>query len=232
MKKLYIIILSVTLLCKQIDDGNTLKQSENNSTVKKETKLVLDTLCVAVKSGLRLRSLPNLNSEKLDLIPFKTSIQLFEYGEKVTIDNISSKWAKVNYLDKFGWVFSGYLNWNCQEYEEKDALNINQPNILGKYVDSIHGEEYFIEFKNDATFQMVIFGGCEDNGCFSEKDFGEWKLFNNLIYLKSRSNNNLITDVAIFYISIQDKGALYPIDNEHSIKENYGNDIISGWKKK
>ncbi|TGM85065.1 SH3 domain-containing protein [Leptospira bouyouniensis] len=229
MYKLTILIFFLLMFCKQESKLNEPTPIESKDVLTSKQIVEIDKQCVGVKSGLRLRSQPNLDAEKIALIPYQTFISIFEIGDSVSIDNIYSNWAKVKYQEQIGWVFLGYLNWDCTEYDISDASKINSETVIGKFVDNQHGDKFYINFQENGVFRSSIFGGCDYGGCNIENDFGEWKIFNNLIYLRPKSNKKLNPDLLIFYIS-NDK-SLNPVDKEHSIKENYGTDIISGWKR-
>ncbi|TGM03180.1 SH3 domain-containing protein [Leptospira jelokensis] len=229
MLRITILIFSFIFACQEDSKINNSTPSDSNAESATKQELEIEKQCVGVKSGLRLRSQPNLDGEKIDLIPYQSIVSILKIGDPISIDNIYSKWAKVEFQDKVGWVFMGYLNWDCTEYNFPDASKITEENVYGKFLDNQHGGNFNIYFQENNIYRTSIFGGCDDGGCNIENDFGEWRVFNNLIYLRSKSNLKLNSDLFIFYIS-KDK-SLNPVDREHAIFENYGTDIISGWKR-
>jgi hypothetical protein len=66
---------------------------------------------VIESSGLIMRSIPSKSGEKLCVIPCDAKVYVEdENGPAEIIYDIHSKWMKVHYNDKTGWVFGGFLN--------------------------------------------------------------------------------------------------------------------------
>ena len=62
------------------------------------------------EKGLTLRKEPSGKSEKLDIIPFKATLEILpDIGPEETISNQTAAWIKVKYNDKVGWVWSGLV---------------------------------------------------------------------------------------------------------------------------
>ncbi len=60
--------------------------------------------------GLNMRASPDLNAKKIGLIPYGEKVQLIEEtGDAITISGATGKWSKVEWKDKTGWVFGGFL---------------------------------------------------------------------------------------------------------------------------
>jgi hypothetical protein len=73
-----------------------------------------DTLRVVSKSGLNLRDSPNLNSNKIFLIPFSEEVEVintfeFELAKKDTIEGRIGNWIQIRVNNKLGFTFDGYL---------------------------------------------------------------------------------------------------------------------------
>ena len=73
-----------------------------------------DTLRVISKSGLNLRDSPNLNSDKIFLMPFREEVEVtntfgFELSKKDTIEGRIGNWIQIRVKDKVGFAFDGYL---------------------------------------------------------------------------------------------------------------------------
>lgn len=69
-----------------------------------------EILFVTAEGGLRLRSRPDLNSQRIITIPDKAEIRkLNEIGEVIVIADKAGKWVEIEYNKYKGWVFSGYL---------------------------------------------------------------------------------------------------------------------------
>lgn len=81
-----------------------------------------------VDTNLRIRDKPGLGGKKIGLIiADKTnwaSVKTFEVTkEKETIDNITERWAKIEYNGITGWVFAGYLRF------ERGGSRFHTPDI-------------------------------------------------------------------------------------------------------
>lgn len=63
------------------------------------------------QSGLRIRNLPDLNSEKIAIFPYKEKALILEKNsELVEIDGLTNYWYKIKYLNYTGWVFGAYTS--------------------------------------------------------------------------------------------------------------------------
>lgn len=227
-KRIILAVLIVVSSCKD-KNGNSKFSFEPAKTPETKELQELEKQCVFPKKGLRLRKSPSLDSETIEILPYQTTLTIYEFGKSQIIENRNAKWARVKFKDNFGWVFSGFLNWDCDEYEKPENIRIDSQKIIGRYVKPDSEDRYFIEFFENNTFEMSIFGGCDGDGCISHSDFGEWKVFNNLIYMKTKSRTGFYNDVIIYYMS--NDYTLYPIDSDHAFKENYSNDTAYGFKK-
>jgi hypothetical protein len=67
--------------------------------------------------NLRLRAEPNSMSRIILTIPSYQLVTVLEESQnEVTIDNITSKWVKVEYKGNIGWCFGGYIYNERQEW--------------------------------------------------------------------------------------------------------------------
>lgn len=64
---------------------------------------------VIAKSGLSLRAKPNGKSKLIKLLATNSIVKVLETGEEVTIKGKTAPWYKVQYGDKEGFAFGGYL---------------------------------------------------------------------------------------------------------------------------
>ena len=70
-----------------------------------------NTMYVNASAGLRIRSTPDLNAERIGVLPHLTEVVVVQEQESaVTIDWIKGKWTLVRYGGTEGWVFGGYLS--------------------------------------------------------------------------------------------------------------------------
>lgn len=86
----------------------TIYSFNSCKTVESNEKYIIST------DGLVLRDKPDIAGSKLDVIPFGSKVLvLSENNEVVEISNwpipITGKWTFVNWKDKKGWLFGGYL---------------------------------------------------------------------------------------------------------------------------
>jgi cell division protein YceG involved in septum cleavage len=89
------------------------------------TMLYSNSFYIAAKSGLLLRKSPNLNSEKVTIIPFMEEVKVLEKKENVEIiDDVKAKWFKVKYRKSEAWLFSGYLSNNRNFEKNKNYYSI------------------------------------------------------------------------------------------------------------
>lgn len=67
--------------------------------------------------GTYLRSEPNIKSEKLGIIPFKQKVNVLKQDNILDmVNSIKNYWYFIEYREKKGWVFGGYLtNYNIDE---------------------------------------------------------------------------------------------------------------------
>ena len=63
---------------------------------------------VIAKSGLKIRSLPNIDSKVLAIVPFNESLEILDENENIKNEN--GIWCKVRYNSYEGYAWSKYLN--------------------------------------------------------------------------------------------------------------------------
>lgn len=101
MKQTIVILLVFTFFISICKDKSTKKEAVAIKPIK---------MVVNANGGLRIRRAPDVNSEKIGLIPDGSIID--SYGEilnEITIDGKTGKWMKIKYLDIIGYSFSGFL---------------------------------------------------------------------------------------------------------------------------
>ena len=97
MKINLILIFSILLLA-QISKGNYTEK---------------DTLNVLAINGLNIRLAKSGQSKKIGNIKYGESVIItntFEFSFKDTIECRTGNWIEINYNDKIGFVFDGYLS--------------------------------------------------------------------------------------------------------------------------
>lgn len=101
MKQTILILLVSTFFFSICKDKITKKEAVAIKPIK---------MVVNANGGLRIRRAPDVNSEKIGLIPDGSIVD--SYGEilnEMTIDGKTGKWMKIKYLDIIGYSFSGFL---------------------------------------------------------------------------------------------------------------------------
>lgn len=80
---------------------------------------------ITAPSGANLRAAPNAKSEKLGLIPYLSSVKKLETPfevtmENITVEGITAPWQKIEWENKPGYVFSGFL---CSDPKETALIS-------------------------------------------------------------------------------------------------------------
>jgi len=85
--------------------GGYVKVFEKKLSTKKSLSGIIDT-----KMGMKLRQGPSTATEQIGYIPnMNTIIILNQNGPKETIYGIKSKWYKIKFKEKEGWIFGGFV---------------------------------------------------------------------------------------------------------------------------
>ncbi len=102
---------------------------------------------VTAASGLKMRVMPNLESEVLAIIPYSAKVQVVKnelsIEKSMVIDYVSGKWVEVEYDGMQGYVFDGFLSHlPMPEMEwEKTQFDLDLIHPLETWVD-YHGLGY------------------------------------------------------------------------------------------
>ena len=107
------------LYSNRIDDPYKDNSWMPAGTIKSENKTFHILKCkqgFIVQTNLRIRDKPGLEGNKIGLIVASTGSDNWAFvstievtKEKETIDNMTERWAKIEYKGITGWVFGGYL---------------------------------------------------------------------------------------------------------------------------
>jgi hypothetical protein len=133
---------------------------------------------VNATAGLRVRSSPDLDGERIASLSYMSEVRVTRQGENtVTIDGISGKWVYVTAGDTEGWVFGGYLI---------TPENLKQMFVgTWRVVDESNNENWWFRpfmvliFKENGDF---IYGQDSTGGGF----FGTWSFENGAIVTTGR----------------------------------------------
>lgn len=101
------LMLSIPLFivnCKDSSNNPKMEKKAEKPAMKKDAWIV-------PKVGLRYRDTPDLNGKKLGVIPYSEKVVLVEEkGNDMTISGVTGKWSRVEWNNKTGWVFGGFLS--------------------------------------------------------------------------------------------------------------------------
>jgi hypothetical protein len=65
---------------------------------------------VTAESGLRMRESADLKAKTIATIPYGDEVILLEEkGDEITISGATGKWSKIQWKEKQGWAFGGFL---------------------------------------------------------------------------------------------------------------------------
>ena len=107
-----IIIFGVVILssCKNDVKDNDENQSVVSDTIPTET--IPDFMYLTAVSGLTLRAEPNLQSEKLKVMPLGTKLRLITHEDKTTMNvgGIDGAMVEVELNGQKGYVFNGFIS--------------------------------------------------------------------------------------------------------------------------
>lgn len=147
MKTIALSILAFTSTTFLFSCKNDIKNNEENSVVAVDTILKEtppSVMYVTAVSGLTLRAFPNLQSEKLAVMPLGTQVQIIKAEDQNTMNvgGIDGAMEEVEYNQKKGFVFNGFLskftppgvNGSAKNYAEelkKDFPRVNYSEATG-----------------------------------------------------------------------------------------------------
>lgn len=123
-----------------------------------------DILVVTAKGGLRMRSEANLKSKVLTVIPKNAKVKALEEKEEaLIIDWKIGRWMKVQYKNKTGWVFGGFLA-GPEEMEDLKSRNPIYQSLPLRFI-SVHSQKEALNFLNTKLNMQEI---QENNLCLNE----------------------------------------------------------------
>ncbi len=110
---------------------------------------------VNAKSGLNIRSLPSRTALKVGFLPNNSIVKIIEYSSNIdTVEDITTNWAKVEFNDTIGWVFSGFLcDVDNSNIPENTNLSINDYN---SFYEVNMGVYYFGKKKKGGIYEYAF----------------------------------------------------------------------------
>ncbi len=147
MKTAVLSILAIASFTFLLSCKNDSKKSEENQTVVADTipqQTVPDAMYVTAVSGLTLRKFPNLQSEKLTVMPLGTKVKIVnaESNTTMNVGGINGAMDEVEFNNQKGYAFNGFLSKffppgedasakNYAEELKKDFPNVNYSEATG-----------------------------------------------------------------------------------------------------
>ncbi|PVW15248.1 SH3 domain-containing protein [Marixanthomonas spongiae] len=111
----FAVIVSV-ISCKnetKSNDASEVSEETNElALAEKETETTPEFMYVTASSGLTLREHNNLNSEKMGVMPYGTKVKVItpETEETMTVGGLKGGMHQVEFNQKTGYAFNGYLS--------------------------------------------------------------------------------------------------------------------------
>jgi hypothetical protein len=115
MKIILIFFIILLFSCNKSPNENNADQKikKSHSTISetiRENKFKPFVMYVDSPEGLRVRNEPNIDGERIFLLPHREIVEVVEIDNNIiSIDGINGNWYLIIYNEISGWVFSGYL---------------------------------------------------------------------------------------------------------------------------
>lgn len=153
-----------------------------------------DKFSVAVKDGLNLRDKPATTGKLIVTIPYRTEVSVLKYeGDEVTIQGRKGRWAQIEYQNKTGFAFSGFLS----------AVASSKDSVIGDYRGggcerAGSGLMQLLKLNPDGSFsyntESDLMGGNEcENGGNETSVKGTYSQKENTVTLKAAIEESKIT---------------------------------------
>ena len=145
---------------------------------------------VDANGGLKMRSVPNTNGDKIGLIPNGATVEIIkENGENLSIAGKTGKWTEVKYDNKTGWVFGGFLeNIGIKIYTGNYYISLDENGSLG-----INNNTGILHIKED----IITSYWCEGNWDYK---ITSSELINNQLIIKYTDKSSTFSDISLMFI--------------------------------
>ena len=186
---------------------------------------IKQTYFVNADSGLKIRLEPNQKSNSIQTIFNGEEVLVLEESkDKMLIDRIESNWVKIQYQEKIGWVFKGFLS---KQNPFVGKYEMENP----EYGKCSYSEYFYINIEK--TWKGNFFIGGDEGNCGYTEIEGVWYLQKNQICFKikkaSSSHVHYFQGVdPCYYLQ---KNILYADNEKYAFKENFGNRTVNGIRK-
>jgi hypothetical protein len=170
MSRIFICIIILLISCNKDNRTQNFNELEKNNESSDNPIYIIPNKIMYVnsKKGLQVRSMPNINSERIGLLDYLSEVNIIREDHNViNINNIEGKWVYINRPIE-GWIFNGYLSLEPL-YLEQQLLRMDVELTVKDNMDYIISffEDYFNfkelrSAKNIEEF-LIIFGITDDN---------------------------------------------------------------------
>lgn len=110
MCRIFTFFLFIILVACDRSVEQNQQEYNNEKNLHRNYRVVFEAKYVKAKSGLIIRNHPSLDGQKIGVIPYGAYIEI---NKKITEPEIVSgkegQWSEINFNNKTGWVFDGYL---------------------------------------------------------------------------------------------------------------------------
>ncbi len=168
---------------------------------------------VDTPKGLNLREEPSIKSKTIDLLPFDTIGEVLEWNDQEElIQNKKGFWIRINYNQKTGWIFSGFL-----------TIDHDLGNLKDRSSDPYSEIDFYRNFRNTKYFKEA------QESEFSKEEISKLQIMEQMDFhsyrilkLKYIQDGNEIPKI-LFYNTINnryysfntkewmDKGEIFPL---------------------
>ncbi|MBL8019598.1 MAG: SH3 domain-containing protein [Leptospirales bacterium] len=183
---------------------------------KKKSSVKTEVRFVAASDGLRMRSTPTLNGEKITTIGNGAKVKVLEEGDVFEVDGLKSNWYKIEFAGKEGWAFGGYLTRPTMDVESGSEKFMG----LWKGKMDCQGKHTHLKVHPDHTFTGWIMSGPAGAACTGEDIQGTWAMADKtMCFMREKAERSCYDQEKGQLMANEEKGA--------SFKENSGKEFLS-----
>lgn len=153
---------------------------------------------VDTKAGLFLRSEPNRSSEKILLMAYKSSGKIIGIQKEFSIiEKIRAPWLQIEYKDKVGWAFAGYIRIFTTESERNEFLKQNDIFETEKFMEadklsSVEVSELFKITTPRKIYENIDYEILDFRFLYKKNEECSLDKWNQLVY-KNKNSNEFFT---------------------------------------
>ncbi|GHU75760.1 hypothetical protein FACS189461_2500 [Spirochaetia bacterium] len=153
-----IIVLSCTKNSSQEQKNEERKNIPAEETANDMVSAEYEIMYVNSPDGLRVRSEPGLDGNKVGLLEYKARVEIMETDSHIVyIDGLKGQWKLINSGQTQGWVFGGYLEESLPQFKLESAIIGNWYIADKKSTDGkIFYELVYADFYQEKRFENDI----------------------------------------------------------------------------